>query len=257
MTSFSDLDLIEPLQRALATENYTTPTPIQAQSIPPLLQGRDLLGVAQTGTGKTAAFALPILQRLAGNAPRGRRSVRALVLTPTRELAAQIDDSFKRYGRNLRLSRAVVYGGVGKMPQIRALRAGVDILIATPVRLLDLMGDGYVRFDGLEVFVLDEADRMLDMGFAPDVKRVIAALPKQRQTLLFSATMPTDIAALANSILKEPVKVEVTPAATTAERVKQHVLFVSGSNKRALLSEIIKGTGINRAIVFTRTKHGA
>jgi ATP-dependent RNA helicase RhlE len=257
LTTFSELDLIEPLQRALATENYVTPTPIQAQAIPPLLAGRDLLGVAQTGTGKTAAFALPILQRLNANPPRGRRSVRALVLTPTRELAAQIEDSFKRYGRNLRLTRAVVYGGVGKVPQIRALRAGVDILIATPGRLLDLMGEGCVRLDGLEVFVLDEADRMLDMGFAPDVKRVIAALPKRRQTLLFSATMPGDIAALADTILVDPVKVAVAPVATTAERVKQHVLFVAGNDKRALLSELIKGTRISRAIVFTRTKHGA
>ena len=257
MTTFSELDLIESLQRALAEEGYTTPTPIQSQAIPPLLQGRDLLGVAQTGTGKTAAFALPILQRLAQGQPRGRRSVRALILTPTRELAAQIDDSFARYGRHLKLSHAVVYGGVGKVPQMRALRAGVDILIATPGRLLDLMGDNCVRTEGLEVLVLDEADRMLDMGFAPDVKRIIATLPKQRQTLLFSATMPQDIAVLADRILANPVKVAVTPVATTAERVKQHVLFVDTANKRALLADLIKGTGISRAIVFTRTKHGA
>ncbi|HVO15082.1 MAG TPA: DEAD/DEAH box helicase [Alphaproteobacteria bacterium] len=257
MTTFSELDLIESLQRALAEEGYTTPTPIQSQAIPPLLQGRDLLGVAQTGTGKTAAFALPILQRLAQGQPRGRRSVRALILTPTRELAAQIADSFARYGRHLKLSHAVVYGGVGKVPQIRALRAGVDILIATPGRLLDLMGDNCVRTEGLEVLVLDEADRMLDMGFAPDVKRIIATLPKLRQTLLFSATMPQDIAVLADRILANPVKVAVTPVATTAERVKQHVLFVDTANKRALLADLIKGTGISRAIVFTRTKHGA
>jgi ATP-dependent RNA helicase RhlE len=257
LTTFSELDLIESLQRALAEEGYTTPTPIQSQAIPPLLQGRDLLGVAQTGTGKTAAFALPILQRLAQGQPRGRRSVRALILTPTRELAAQIADSFARYGRHLKLSHAVVYGGVGKVPQIRALRAGVDILIATPGRLLDLMGDNCVRTEGLEVLVLDEADRMLDMGFAPDVKRIIATLPKQRQTLLFSATMPQDIAVLADRILANPVKVAVTPVATTAERVKQHVLFVDTANKRALLADLIKGTGISRAIVFTRTKHGA
>jgi ATP-dependent RNA helicase RhlE len=257
LTTFSELDLIEPLQRALATEKYTTPTPIQAQAIPPLLQGRDLLGVAQTGTGKTAAFALPILQRLTNAAPQGRRSVRALVLTPTRELAAQIADSFGRYGRHLRLSHAVVYGGVGKVPQIRALRAGVDILIATPGRLLDLMGENCVRFEGLEVFVLDEADRMLDMGFVRDVRRIIAALPKRRQTLMFSATMPKDIASLADSILTNPVKVAVTPVASTVERVKQHVLFVDGANKRALLDNLIKGAGIARAIVFTRTKHGA
>jgi len=257
LTTFSELDLIESLQRALAEEGYTTPTPIQSQAIPPLLQGRDLLGVAQTGTGKTAAFALPILQRLAQGQPRGRRSVRALILTPTRELAAQIADSFARYGRHLKLSHAVVYGGVGKVPQIRALRAGVDILIATPGRLLDLMGDNCVRTEGLEVLVLDEADRMLDMGFAPDVKRIIATLPKLRQTLLFSATMPQDIAVLADRILANPVKVAVTPVATTAERVKQHVLFVDTANKRALLADLIKGTGISRAIVFTRTKHGA
>jgi ATP-dependent RNA helicase RhlE len=257
LTTFSELDLIEPLQRALSEEGYSTPTPIQSQAIPPLLQGRDLLGVAQTGTGKTAAFALPILQRLSQGQPRGRRSVRALILTPTRELAAQIADSFARYGRHLRLGHAVVYGGVGKVPQIKKLRAGVDILIATPGRLLDLMGENCVRTEGLEVLVLDEADRMLDMGFAPDVKRIIATLPRARQTLLFSATMPKDIAALADSILRDPVKVAVTPVATTAERVRQHVLFVDTADKRALLRELIEGTGINRAIVFTRTKHAA
>ena len=255
---FSDLGLIEPIQRAIRAESYAAPTPIQAQAIPHLLQGRDLLGCAQTGTGKTAAFALPILQRLATNRQRaGPKACRALVLTPTRELAAQIADSFAVYGRYLELSCAVTFGGVGQNPQVRALARGVDVLVATPGRLLDLMGQGFVRLDRLEVFVLDEADRMLDMGFIHDVQRVLRALPKQRQTLMFSATMPMQIARLAESILTEPVKIAVHPIASTVEQVVQRVMFVNRTDKRPLLSQILKDPAVDRALIFTRTKHGA
>jgi ATP-dependent RNA helicase RhlE len=257
-SSFSQLALIEPLQRALSAENYHTPTPIQAQAIPHLLAGRDVLGVAQTGTGKTAAFALPILQRLAqARVAPAPKSARALVLTPTRELALQIDESFRSYGRFLHLRQAVIFGGVGQQPQVAAMARGVDILVATPGRLLDLMNQRHVRFDGLSVFVLDEADRMLDMGFIRDVKRIVATLPKERQTLLFSATMPGDIASLAQSVLKSPVRVEVTPAASTVERIDQRVLFVDSGNKRSLLAEVLRDPQISRALVFARTKHGA
>jgi ATP-dependent RNA helicase RhlE len=258
MTTFTDLKLSAPLLQALATEGYETPTPIQAQAIPPLLEGRDLLGIAQTGTGKTAAFALPLLQRLTTTERRaGPRSVRALILTPTRELCVQILDSFRTYGRHLRLSRAAVYGGVSQGPQVHNLARGVDVLVATPGRLLDLMNQGQVKFDGLEAFVLDEADRMLDMGFIVPVKRIVAKLPKERQTLLFSATMPQAVHGLVASLLKEPVRVEVTPVATTAERIAQRVHFVEKANKRALLEALLKNSAISRALVFTRTKHGA
>ena len=257
-TTFDTLGLIEPILRAVAAEGYTNPTPIQAQSIPQLLTGRDLLGVAQTGTGKTAAFALPMLQRLSQNRrPATPKCPRALILTPTRELAVQIEQSFKTYGRHLGLRHAVVFGGVGQQPQAQALARGLDILVATPGRLLDLMGQNLARLDKLEVFVLDEADRMLDMGFIHDVRRIIKTLPAQRQTLLFSATMPADIANLASSILRDPAKVEVTPVASTAERIDQWVLFVEKGDKRALLGEVLKDDGIKRALVFTRTKHGA
>ena len=257
-SSFSDLQLVEPIQRALRGENYEKPTPIQAQAIPHLLGGRDLLGVAQTGTGKTAAFALPILQRLSEKrvAP-SPKSARSLILTPTRELAVQIADSFRTYGRHLGLRQAVVFGGVGQKPQVDAMARGVDILVATPGRLLDLMGQRHIRFDGLSVFVLDEADRMLDMGFIHDVKRIIATLPKERQTLLFSATMPSDIAHLADSILKSPIRVEVTPVASTVELIDQRVLFVDSADKRSLLAEVLQDPKISRALVFARTKHGA
>jgi ATP-dependent RNA helicase RhlE len=257
-TTFDTFGLAEPIRRAVAAEGYTIPTPIQAQSIPQLLTGRDLLGVAQTGTGKTAAFALPMLQRLSQDRrPATPKCPRALVLTPTRELAVQIDQSFKTYGRHLGLRHAVVFGGVGQQPQAQALARGLDILVATPGRLLDLMGQNLCRLDKLEVFVLDEADRMLDMGFIHDVRRIIKTLPAQRQTLLFSATMPNDIANLASSILHNPAKVEVTPVASTAERIDQWVLFVEKGDKRALLGEVLKDDGIKRALVFTRTKHGA
>jgi ATP-dependent RNA helicase RhlE len=256
--SFAALDLVEPLQRALRAENYQHPTPIQAQSIPHLLAGKDLLGIAQTGTGKTAAFALPILQRLAANRPALRRGqARALILSPTRELAIQIDDSFRRYGRHLPLRRAVVFGGVGQQKQVDALARGVDILVATPGRLLDLIEQRHIHLDAVEIFVLDEADRMLDMGFIHAIKRVIAALPKPRQSLFFSATMPEPIARLADGMLADPVRVAITPAATTVERIDQRVYFVGAADKRALLIDLLKDRTIARALVFTRTKHGA
>ena len=256
--SFDDLGLAEPLLRAVRAENYTQPTPIQAQAIPYLLQGRDLLGIAQTGTGKTAAFALPILQRLSANpVPRRRGAVRALILTPTRELAVQIVENFRSYGRHLGLRSAVIFGGVGQQPQVENLARGVDILVATPGRLLDLMNQRHADLRELSIFVLDEADRMLDMGFIHDVKRIIATLPKERQTLFFSATMPGEVERLANGILKDPVRIEVTPQATTVERIDQRVFFVEAGNKHALLADLLKNKAIERALVFTRTKHGA
>jgi len=256
--SFSELALVEPIQRALRAESYERPTPIQAQAIPHLLAGRDLLGIAQTGTGKTAAFALPILQRLAANrVPAPRHSMRALVLTPTRELALQIADSFRAYGRHLGLRTAVIFGGVGQGPQVDALRRGIDVLVATPGRLLDLHRQGHVRFDGVTAFVLDEADRMLDMGFIHDIRRIVPLLPKSRQSLLFSATMPGEIGRLTGTLLKDPVRVEVTPAATTVERIDQRVMFVDANNKRALLAALLGDRSIARALVFTRTKQGA
>ncbi len=258
--TFDKLGLIEPILKALQSEGYTTPTPIQAQSIPYLLEGRDLLGCAQTGTGKTAAFAIPMIQRMMNNPvanDRGRRPIRALVLTPTRELAIQIEESFRAYGRNTPLKYTVVFGGVGQKPQTDALRAGVDVLIATPGRLLDLMNQGYVHLNTLEFFVLDEADRMLDMGFIHDVRKVIAAIPLKRQTLFFSATMPPEIVKLSSSILTNPVKVEVTPVSSTAETVQQQIYFVDKGNKGALLMHLIKTMDIQQALVFTRTKHGA
>ncbi|MBO9665976.1 MAG: DEAD/DEAH box helicase [Bdellovibrio sp.] len=256
--TFSDLPLIEPIQRAVAESGYTTPTPIQMQAIPHLLEGRDLLGCAQTGTGKTAAFALPILNRLAKNPQRlTAKQPRVLVLSPTRELAIQIHDSFKTYGKHLRLRSAVIFGGVGQNPQVKELQNGVDILIATPGRLLDLINQKHLNLQKLEVFVLDEADRMLDMGFLPDIKKVVNLLPKQRQNLFFSATMPKDIQKLADSLLSNPAKVEVTPVASTAEMIEQSVMYVDRSKKRDLLRHLLKDRAFQRVIVFTRTKHGA
>ncbi len=259
VTEFQDLALADPIRRALAEEGYTAPTPIQAQAIPHLLAGRDLLGIAQTGTGKTAAFALPILQRLAGEHPPAlaRKTARCLVLTPTRELAVQIRDSFRAYGRHLPLRATVIFGGVGQEPQVAAMARGVDTLVATPGRLLDLVGQGHIRLDRVETFVLDEADRMLDMGFIRDVKKIVAMLPSRRQTLLFSATMPPDIARLAAAILDSPVRVEVTPAASTVERTEQIVMFVDRADKRALLCAILRDPALSRVLVFTRTKHTA
>lgn len=259
--SFNDLSLIEPLLRALEAEGYERPTPIQQQAIPPVLEGNDLLGCAQTGTGKTAAFALPILQLLHNNPPAqnaaNRRPIRTLILTPTRELALQISESFTNYGKNLHLRNTVIFGGVGQTPQTDALRRGTDILIATPGRLLDLMNQGFVDLRGLSIFVLDEADRMLDMGFIHDVRKVIAKLPTKRQTLFFSATMPPEIANLADSILVNPVKVAVAPPATTAELVQQKVFFVNKHDKKNLLIHLMKDPAIRSALIFTRTKHGA
>jgi ATP-dependent RNA helicase RhlE len=258
MTMFTDLGLAEPLLHALAAEGYTTPTPIQAQSIPHLLEGRDVLGLAQTGTGKTAAFALPILHRLDLIKKRAQpKSARVLVLTPTRELAVQVGESFRTYGSQYRLRHALVFGGVGMVPQVKSMAGGVDVLVATPGRLLDLMNQGAIRLDSVEVLVLDEADRMLDMGFIQPIRKVVAAVPKVRQTVLFSATMPDSIVGLANSVLHNPVRVEVAPVSSTAEKVEQRVMFVDRENKRTLLTEILAGTSVERALVFTRTKHGA
>ena len=259
MTTFSDLDLIEPLLAAVAAEGYTIPTPIQAAAIPHLLAGRDVLGIAQTGTGKTAAFALPILQRLNAAPRRAQpKSARTLILTPTRELAVQIGEGFGTYGRNLTLRHTVVFGGVGQNPQVQALARGLDVLIATPGRLLDLMEQGFIRLDSVEIFVLDEADRMLDMGFIRDVRKIVARLPAARQNLLFSATMPDAVAELAGGLMaKDCARVEVAPPATTVERIEQRVLFVDRGDKRDLLVDILKNRTVNRAIVFTRTKHGA
>lgn len=256
--SFSDLKLIKPLILALDKIGYTTPTPIQQQSIPAILEGRDIFGCAQTGTGKTAAFALPILQLLDSNKEHNKtRAIKALVLAPTRELALQISESFKDYGYNLRLSHTTVFGGVSQLAQTKALRAGVDVLIATPGRLLDLMNQGFIKLDHVEHFVLDEADRMLDMGFINDMKKVIAKLPAKRQTLFFSATASPDIMKLANTILKNPVQVAVTPVSSTATLVQQSVFYVKRENKRSLLKHVLKNNAIEHVLVFTRTKRGA
>ena len=254
--TFQQLNLIAPILQALNETGYTTPTPIQAQAIPHLLAGRDLLGCAQTGTGKTAAFAIPILQLL-HERPTKPRKIRALILTPTRELAIQIEESFRVYGSRLPLKCAVIFGGVGQTPQVQALRSGVDILVATPGRLLDLMGQGLLSLRDIEYFVLDEADRMLDMGFVHDVRRVIAALPKQRQSLFFSATMPTEIVKLAGAILSDPISVSVAPVSSTADTVTQWIYHVSKADKNNLLLELLKDSSIESALVFTRTKHGA
>jgi ATP-dependent RNA helicase RhlE len=256
--SFSQLGLIPALQRAVDGQGYVEPTPIQARAIPHVLAGRDLLGLAQTGTGKTAAFALPILQRLSHIVPGGRtRPIRCLVLTPTRELAAQIQDSFTTYGKHLPLTSIVIFGGVGMEAQKQALRTGMDVLVATPGRLLDLAGQGLVELKALEVFVLDEADRMLDMGFIHDVRKVIRLLPPRRQTLFFSATMPREAQELADQLLTRPETVAVVPPATTAERVDQEVYFVEKGDKRALLVDVLRDAAMRRVLVFSRTKHGA
>ncbi len=255
---FEQLGLIEPILKALKKEGYSTPTPIQQQSIPVVLQGKDILGLAQTGTGKTAAFVLPMLQLLQQNHnSKGYRHTRALILTPTRELALQISESFAAYGRHLNIKHEVIFGGVSQHPQTIALRNGTDVLIATPGRLLDLMNQGYIHLDYLEMFVLDEADRMLDMGFIHDVKKIIRELPQQKQTLLFSATMPPQIAELAGSLLQAPVRVEVAPVSSTAEKIEQSVYFVPKKNKQSLLVHLLQELSIQRTLVFTRTKYGA
>ena len=256
--SFESLNLIEPILRALKEEGYTNPTPIQAQSIPIVLKGTDLLGCAQTGTGKTAAFTLPIIQRLmASQAPSVRRQIRGLIVTPTRELAIQIGESFQAYARHTPLKCTVIFGGVGQSPQVAALRGGVDVVIATPGRLLDLMNQKHLSLQQVEYFVLDEADRMLDMGFIHDVKKLLAVLPRKRQSLFFSATMPPEIVKLASSILQNPSEVSVTPVSSTVDIINQSVYFVDKGNKNALLLDILQDSKIKTALVFTRTKHGA
>lgn len=253
--TFEELGLIPPILKALKLEGYEKPTPIQQQSIPPLLEGRDLLGCAQTGTGKTAAFSLPILQHLYHQ--RERKLLSTLILTPTRELAIQIGDSFTAYGKFTGIKHTVIFGGVSQVPQTNAIRYGIDVLIATPGRLLDLMQQGYISLSHISLFVLDEADRMLDMGFAPDVKRVIAKLPQKRQSLFFSATMPPEIVKLADSILNNPVKVEVTPVSSTAETVQQQLYYIDKPNKKNLLMDLLKNNDMKSVLVFARTKHGA
>lgn len=256
---FEQLGLIEPILKALKREGYTEPTPIQQQAIPVVLEGKDILGLAQTGTGKTAAFAIPMLQLFykEQNQTRGYRHIRSLILTPTRELAVQISESFASYGRYTGIKHEVIFGGVSQHAQTIALRNGTDILIATPGRLLDLMNQGYIHLDHLEMFVLDEADRMLDMGFIHDVKKLIRQLPRQKQTLLFSATMPPQIAELAASLLQSPVRVEVAPVSSTAEKIEQSVYFVDKKQKQSLLVHLLNEKDIRRTLVFTRTKHGA
>jgi ATP-dependent RNA helicase RhlE len=258
LASFDALGLIDPIRRAVSGAGYETPTPIQIRAIPHLLAGRDLLGCAQTGTGKTAAFALPILDRLTRSrrAP-DRHGPRVLVLAPTRELALQISESFQDYGRHLPFRTAVVFGGVGQGPQVQALRGNTDVIVATPGRLLDLIGQKHARFDALETLVLDEADRMLDMGFIDPIRKIIAVLPRRRQTLMFSATMPTEILKLAHSILVDPVELSVAPVATPAAGITQWVLHVDNGDKRALLREVLRDPAMTRVLVFTRTKHGA
>ena len=257
--SFENLNLIEPILKALKAEGYTNPTPIQEQAIPYILQHRDLLGCAQTGTGKTAAFAIPILQLLFQDKLKHKeqKQIKALILTPTRELAIQISESFTAYGKHTGLKNLVIFGGVSQVPQVDALRRGVDILIATPGRLLDLMNQRYVHIDQIKMLILDEADRMLDMGFVNDVKKVIAKVPANRQTLFFSATMPAEIQSLADSILQKPAKVEVAPVSSTADTIQQSLYFVDKGDKRLLLNHILKDKAIKTALVFTRTKHGA
>jgi ATP-dependent RNA helicase RhlE len=258
LTSFEDLGLAAPILKALAEERHTTPTPIQANAIPPVVAGRDLLGIAQTGTGKTAAFALPILNRLAQTPRRPQpRSVRVLVLSPTRELCGQILERFRAYGRHLRLRSDIVIGGVPMGRQIRAASQGLDILVATPGRLLDLVEQKALRLDGVEVLVLDEADHMLDMGFIHAIRAIVARIPAERQNLFFSATMPPDIAKLASQILSDPVEVKVTPVAKTADRVQQSALFVNGGDKPSALVGILRDPAVERVLVFTRTKRGA
>ncbi|HQO09054.1 MAG TPA: DEAD/DEAH box helicase [Clostridiales bacterium] len=254
---FKQLNIIEPILRAIAVEGYKTPTPIQVRSIPVCLKGRDLLGCAQTGTGKTAAFAVPILQLLSERKHEGKRKIRSLILTPTRELAIQIGDSFKAYGRYTKLKTAVIFGGVNQYPQTQILKDGIDILIATPGRLLDLMNQKFISLQDIEIFVLDEADRMLDMGFIHDIRKVLAVLPKKRQSLFFSATMPDEIIKLAGTILNDPSHVSVTPISSTVDTIDQYVYFVDKANKSALLIDILKNKEIKTALVFTRTKHGA
>ncbi len=256
--AFRDLNLIDPLLKALDAVGYTHPTPIQLQAIPPLLEGHDLLGCAQTGTGKTAAFALPLIQNLKKNPIRyNAKQPRILVLTPTRELAIQVHDNFVEYSKFVNLKTSVIFGGVGQAPQVKSMLGGVDVLVATPGRLLDLINQRHVSLRELEVFVLDEADRMLDMGFIHDIKKIIALLPEKRHNLFFSATMPKEIEQLANTILRNPIRVAVAPVSSTAELIEQRVMFVDKDKKRDLLKHLFQDPSISKVIIFTRTKHGA
>jgi ATP-dependent RNA helicase RhlE len=258
VTQFTDLGLAKPLLKALAAEGYVTPTPIQAKAIPSVLLGRDLLGIAQTGTGKTAAFALPILQRLADNRrPAPRKGARCLVLSPTRELASQIAESFRTYGAHMGMTVAVVFGGAKYGPQIKALLGGVDVLVATPGRLIDHIAERHADLSATEILVLDEADQMLDLGFLQPIRRIVSGMSRKRQNLFFSATMPGEIGKLASELLVDPVEVRVAPSATTVERVEQRLLFIEGPRKRALLAELFDDPTMTRALVFTRTKRGA
>ena len=256
---FENLNLIAPILKAVKDKGYTTPTPIQEKAIPAILQGHDLLGCAQTGTGKTAAFAIPTIQTLHNKqqTEQWNKGIKALIITPTRELAIQIDESFSEYGAQTNLRHTVIFGGVKQHAQVKRLRSGVDILIATPGRLLDLMNQGYVKLNDLKIFTLDEADRMLDMGFIHDVKKVVAKLPNKRQSLFFSATMPSSIMALANSLLTNPIRVTVTPVSSTAETVTQKMFTVEKGNKKHLLKHVLEDNKLASALVFTRTKHGA
>ncbi|MBP5995148.1 MAG: DEAD/DEAH box helicase [Crocinitomicaceae bacterium] len=255
---FNELNLLEPILNALTKQGYTEPTPIQQQAIPYVLEGRDVMGCAQTGTGKTAAFAIPIIQRIhASKQTDNSNKIRALIVTPTRELAIQIEESFKNYGSELKLRYTVIFGGVNQSQQVNRLKNGVDVLIATPGRLLDLQQQGFIKLGNLEIFVLDEADRMLDMGFIHDVKKIIKMIPAKRQTLFFSATMPKEITSLANSILTDPVKVEVNPVSSTAEMIEQALYYVDTPAKKDLLVHVLKETKAPSVLVFSRTKHGA
>jgi len=255
--TFNDLNLIPPLLEAISREGYTQPTPIQEKAIPYILEGKDIFGCAQTGTGKTAAFALPLLQLLHQNKGANRSGIKVLVLAPTRELALQINESFKAYGNNLKISHTVIFGGVSQHAQTNILKRGVDVLVATPGRLLDLMQQGYIKLNTVEYFVLDEADRMLDMGFINDIKKIISKLPAKRQTVFFSATAPYEIKKFADTLLHNPVSVTITPVASTADLIKQSVYYVSQENKRPFLRHVLKTDSIEHALVFTRTKHGA
>jgi len=256
--TFAGLGIAEPILRALAQENYTTPTPIQARAVPALLAGRDLLGIAQTGTGKTAAFGLPLLQKLSiGHVPPAPKQCKALILAPTRELAVQIEESLRVYGRFLNLKRAVILGGVSANTQINTMKGGVDIVVATPGRLLDLVQQKMIRLDAVQVLIIDEADRMFDMGFIRDVRKIVNYLPRERQSMLFSATMPDDVVKLVGDVLKNPERIEVAPQSKTADRVAQSLYYVPMPQKRQLLSHLLEDVSLNRVIVFTRTKHGA
>lgn len=257
MITFKELSIIEPILRAVAEEGYENPTPIQEQAIPLLMEGRDVIGCAQTGTGKTAAFAIPILQKLEEEGRRTGIPIRALILTPTRELAIQIEESFLTYGKHLKLRCCCIFGGVSQNPQVADLKRGVDIVVATPGRFLDLYGQGFIKLGDLSFFVLDEADRMLDMGFVHDIKRIIQMLPKVRQNLLFSATMPDEVMGLVNSILTNPIKIAVTPVSSTVDTIEQSLYYVDKENKRRLLVDLLRQLPVESALIFSRTKHGA